>query len=362
MTKLQTVDIKLTSYIERDNLKKIKVAILGGTGAVGQKFVALLDNHPWFEISEITASSNSAGKTYESCTNWREITPIPERVRNIIIKNCDEKLNSQIVFSALDSSVAGDVEKLYAKNGHYIFSNSKNHRMSERSPILIPEINADHLQIIDPKNFIVTNANCTTTVLALAIYPIHQKYQITELIVTSMQAISGAGYPGPSANDIMNNVIPFIDGEEQKVETEIKKILGTVKNSTIVFDEICASAHCNRVPVFDGHTVTVSLKTKKKATIQEIENCYNDFSSITTNMGLPFAPKKLYNLFTANNRPQPKLDIFSDNAMAISIGRLRPCSILDYKLVALGHNTIRGAAGGSILNAEYCVKTKIISI
>jgi aspartate-semialdehyde dehydrogenase len=335
--------------------KKIPVGILGCTGAVGQKFIALLANHPWFTITDLAASENSAGKKYADHVNWHESTPIPADIAELIIKKCDAELTAKILFSGLDSGVAGTVEKHYAQQGNCVISNSKNHRMEPDVPLVIPEINPEHFCLIeqqksrsDSGGFIVTNPNCSTIVLALALYPIYQKFGLEKIIVTTMQAISGAGYPGVPSLDILGNVIPHIKDEEEKMQTELLKIFG---------DYACkVSAMCNRVPVQNGHTMTVSFTTKKKISANEIISSFEDYPQLN----LPSSPPKVVQYFAEPNRPQPILDLNSGDGMTVSVGNLRPCNALDWKLTAFGHNTIRGAAGAAILNAEYLVKNKFL--
>lgn len=342
-------------------MNKIKVGILGCTGAVGQKFIYLLQDHPWFEIAEIGASESSAGKLYTERVSWKEEGEIPVRVGEMTIKNCTAKFESKILFSALDSSVAGEIEESKANEGHYIISNSKNFRMSNNVPLVIPEINGEHLSIINSQTTpgkIITNPNCSTITMCIALHPVVQKFGVEKIIVTTMQAISGAGYPGVPSMDILGNIIPHISGEEDKIETEPKKIFGKLQNSAIEFAVMQISASCNRVPVFNGHTMSISFKT---AFPSEREEIIHELES-TTSLGLPSSPKNLIYYSNDPLRPQPLRDINADNGMAVTVGNLRKCNILDWKFTALGHNTIRGAAGAAILNAEYLVDKNLIEV
>lgn len=345
-------------------MDKIKVGILGCTGAVGQKFIALLEGHPLFEISGIAASEKSAGQKYGERVNWIETTPLPEAIAGMTIKNCTDDLDAKILFSALDSSVAGEVETEMAGRGYAVVSNSKNHRMDDNVPLLIPEINGDHFKLIDTQaskgtsgGFIITNPNCATVVLAITLAPLEEKFGIESVIVTTMQAISGAGYPGVASLDIMGNLIPHIGGgEEEKLETEPLKILGKLEGDKVKFADIKISAAVNRVPVRDGHTVSVSVKLKNKASKEDILKAFDEAETYD----LPFSPKKLIHYYDTPGRPRPLTDVNTENGMAITIGNLRECNVLDWKYTALGHNTIRGAAGAAILNAEYMVKNNLL--
>jgi aspartate-semialdehyde dehydrogenase len=343
--------------------KKIPVGILGCTGAVGQKFVSLLTNHPQFVITDLAASENSAGKKYIDCVKWHEPTPIPEDIASLTIKKCDSKLTAKILFSGLDSSVAGEIEENYAQQGYYVISNSKNHRLAPDVPLVIPEINSAHFALIkhqqqqlNSSGFIVTNPNCAIVVLALALYPIHKKFGLEKVIVTTMQAISGAGYPGVASLDILGNVIPHIKDEEEKIQIELLKIFGTLTNDKIVPADCKISAMCNRVPVQNGHTMAISFATKTTAAKEEIISSLQDYPTLN----LPSSPKKVVSYFADALRPQPLLDLNSGNGMTVSVGNLRACNVLDWKLTAFGHNTIRGAAGAAILNAEYLVQNKYL--
>ncbi|MDF1613155.1 aspartate-semialdehyde dehydrogenase [Stygiobacter electus] len=338
------------------NNNKINVAILGATGSVGQKFIELLSNHPWFNIAELAASDRSAGKKYSEATNWIMQTHLDKNIAEMIVQPCEPKLKSKIVFSALDASVAGEIEEAFAKNGYAVISNARNHRFDEDVPLVIPEINPEHLDLIYHQKFgsgfIVTNPNCSTIGLAMALKPLYDKFEIESVNVVTMQAVSGGGYPGVPSMDIIDNVIPFIGGEEDKMEKEPRKILGQLKNNKIEFADFKISASCNRVAVIDGHTEVVQIKFKNKPIKNEIINAWNNFSSEPQKFNLPFAPMNPVIYLENEKYPQPKLHRNLDKGMAVSIGRLRDCPIFDYKFVLLSHNTIRGAAGGTILIAE----------
>jgi len=344
--------------------EKIPVAILGATGSVGQKFVQLLANHPWFEIAELSASDKSAGKNYKDAVDWFLPSPLPESVGKILVQKCEPILKSKIVFSGLDSNVAGEVETEFAMAGYKVISNSKNHRMDDDVPLLIPEVNPDHLELIKTQKYgdgcIVTNPNCSVIGLTLALKPLLDNFGLEAVNVVTMQAISGAGHPRVVKLDIEDNVIPFIKGEESKVEIEPKKILGSLSHDKIIFNDFKVSAQCNRVNVRDGHTECVQVNLKKKASIDEIIQSWESFKSTPQKMNLPLAPLKPIHYSEDEAFPQPKHQRNADKGMAVSIGRLRKDSIFDYSFVILSHNTVRGAAGGAILCAELMKEKGII--
>lgn len=337
-------------------MKKIPVGILGATGSVGQRFVEILANHPWFEITALAASERSTGKPYREAVNWLMASPMPQTVSEMEVKPCLPNLNCEIVFSGLDSSVAGEIETSFAQAGYIVHSNARNHRMNADVPLLVPEVNSEHLQLAKeqryPKGKIVTNPNCSTIGLTLALKPLLDSFGLEAVGVVTFQAISGAGYPGVASMDIIDNVIPFIKGEEQKLETETHKILGIYRNGRIEPSSFKISAQCNRVPVQDGHLKCVSIKLKKRASKEEIISAWSSFTGAPQKLKLPMAPAKPIHYFHEETFPQPKLHRQLDKGMAVSIGRLRECALLDYKFVILSHNTIRGAAGGAVLNAE----------
>lgn len=335
--------------------KKIPVSILGATGSVGQRFIELLIDHPWFEVAELAASDRSAGKKYSEATNWIMQTPLPEKFANMIVKKCEPNHDSKIVFSGLDASVAGEIESEFAKNGYYVISNARNHRFDEDVPLMIPEVNPDHLELLKSQNYkggIVTNPNCSTIGMVLALKPLHDAFGIESVNVVTMQAVSGGGYPGVPSLDIIDNVVPFIGGEENKMETEPLKILGRLSSNKIDNARIVISAQCNRVAVIDGHLETVQVKFKSKPSKENIIKVWNEFKSLPQELNLPSAPIQPIKYFYEDKYPQPKIHRNIDKGMAASVGRLRECPIFDYKFVVLSHNTIRGAAGGTILIAE----------
>lgn len=338
--------------------ERIPVGVLGATGMVGQEFVSFLKDHPWFDLKWLGASDRSAGKRYHEATSWRLGGETPAYVRDVIVSDSVPNGAPKLVFSAMDASVATEIEQAFAKAGHVIVSNSRNHRMDADVPLLVPEANADHLELLQTQQrlrtwtgTIVTNPNCSTIVLVMALAPLKQ-FGIKKVIVTTMQAISGAGYPGVASLDILGNVVPFIGGEEPKMESETQKILGTFAGQKIVPLDAKVSAACNRVPVVDGHTICVSVEFEKKPTEAEIIAALNGFRGVPQLKQLPSAPEQPVVYMEQENRPQPRRDVERDNGMAVFVGRLRKCPVLDYKFVALGHNTVRGAAGAAVLNAE----------
>ena len=335
--------------------KKIHVAVLGATGAVGQKFVYLLQDHPTFDVAELVASPRNRGKRYAEAATWHETGEIPDTIANMKLKGIDESLDSQVLLSGLDSSVAGEAEEAYAKAGHMVISNAKNHRMDANVPLVIPEINAAHIHLVKEQPWsggIITNPNCSTMFLALALAPLHRAFGIKSVQVTTLQAISGAGYPGVPSMDILGNIVPYISGEEDKVETEANKILGAVENGTTVPAEFPVSAQCTRVPVADGHTESVSVELSEKVDVSRLREVMTAFTGPPQELGLPSAPENPLQIIDEPNRPQPLRDVSREGGMVTWIGRIRPCPVADYKMIVLGHNTIRGAAGAAILNAE----------
>ena len=337
----------------------IDVGILGATGAVGQQFVALLANHPWFKVTWLGASQRSEGKAYRDASAWRLPAPCPDDVAKQQVNAALPGHAPKLVFSGLDSSVAGEIEAAFAQAGHIIVSNSRNYRMETDVPLLIPEVNADHLALLKAqasgrgwKGAIVTNPNCVVIVVAMALAPLRQ-FGLKSAMITSLQAISGAGYPGVPSWDILGNVIPFIGGgEEEKIETETNKILGSLSGAAVSNHPVNVSAAVTRVPVQSGHTASMSVALEEKADADAVVAAWATFVGRPQDLELPSAPPQPIVYLTEANRPQPALDANRDGGMTISIGRLRRCPILDYKFVALGHNTIRGAAGAAILNAE----------
>lgn len=341
--------------------KKIPVAILGATGSVGQRFVELLLHHPWFEIVALAASERSAGKRYKDAVNWLMPTPLPASIAAMEVKPCTPDLPCSIVFSGLDASVAGEIESNFANAGYIVHSNARNHRMNADVPLLVPEVNANHLDVIHqqryPKGKIVCNANCSVIGLVIALKPLLDAFGLEAAHVVTLQSVSGAGYPGVASLDIMDNVVPYIGGEEQKLETETLKILGTYKNGKIEHNTFKISSQCNRVPVSDGHLECVSVKLKTKAKKEDIIAAWTQFKGQPQHLNLPLAPVQPIHYFHEDTYPQPKLHRLLDKGMAVSVGRLRECPLFDYKFVILSHNTIRGAAGEALLNAEFMLKT-----
>ena len=357
-------------------MKKFKVGILGATGMVGQNYIRLLENHPWFKITFLAASANSAGVTYAKATEgrWQMITPISESVKNIVVADAAEvelaKRKCDFVFSAFelpDKKAVIELEEKYAAAGLAVVSNASANRFSLDVPMIIPEINPEHLKIILEqkkhhnwsKGFIVVKPNCSLQSYLTPIFALNRAgYPVKKIFITTLQAASGAGYPGVASLDLIDNVVPFISGEEEKTEEEPLKILGQIKNGAFInFKDLVISAHCTRVPVTDGHTACVNILFKnKKPNREEIINIWRKFKALPQELKLPLAPSRPIIYLEAENRPQPRKDRDSERGMAVTVGRLRECKIFDYKFIALSHNTVRGAAGGGILNAELLVK------
>ena len=344
--------------------KRWPVAILGATGAVGQTFIRLLADHPWFEIAEVVASERSEGKTYAEAARWLE-GDMPPAVANMVVKSTDASgVRSPIAFSALDSSVAGTVERAFAEAGKFVLSNAKNFRMDEDVPLVIPEVNSDHMQLLDRqrrergwKGAIVTNANCAATVAAVALAPLEQKFGIDKLFLATMQAVSGAGYPGVPSLDILGNVIPYIADEEPKLELEMTKLLGRYSDGAVHPAPMQVSSHTNRVAVEHGHTVCITASFRRKITPEEAIETLRSWRGNEDTWNLPSRPPQPLVVTDEPNRPQPRKDVNAGAGMTVTVGRVRSDPILDIRMVALGHNTIRGAAGGSVLNAELLAAT-----
>ncbi len=337
---------------------RIEVGILDATGMVGQHFVKFLQGHPWFELKWLGASDRSAGKKYKDAMTWHLPGGVPASVADLTVEDCQPGSAPRLLFSAMDASVATEIERAFAQAGHIVVSNSKNHRMERDVPLLVPEINPDHLKLVPVqqrargwKGQIVTNPNCSTVGLTMGLGPL-KPFGITKVIVTTMQAISGAGYPGVASMDIMGNVIPFIGGEEEKMQAETQKILGAFHGDHIEPLAAKVSAQCNRVAVVDGHTETVSVELSAKPSEQELRRAMTEFSGVPQERKLPSAPPAPVIYLEESNRPQPRKDAERERGMAAFVGRLRPCPVLDWKFVVLSHNTIRGAAGAAVLNAE----------
>jgi aspartate-semialdehyde dehydrogenase len=340
-------------------MKKIKVGILGATGMVGQRFVQLLAEHPWFEIAALTASERSVGIPYGEACHWVVSGDVPAIAKEMVVQESKPGLACRLVFSAMPAQVAGPIEEEFASAGYAVSSNSRNHRMDPDVPLLVPEVNPDHLALIETqrrrrgwKGFIVTNPNCCAAPLVLALKPLWDRFGITTLNVVTMQALSGAGYPGVPSLDILDNVIPYIGGEEGKVESEPLKLLGRLEGKVIEEAEMIISAQCNRVATREGHLEAVSVKLRREASREEVVQALRDFRGPLQGMGLPSAPERPIMVREENDRPQPRLDRDEGKGMSVVVGRVRECPVLDYKFLVLGHNTIRGAAGAAILNAE----------
>jgi aspartate-semialdehyde dehydrogenase len=340
---------------------KIKVGVLGATGAVGQRFAQLLADHPYFDLVVVAASDRSAGKRYRDATKWILTEPMPDHLGEMIVQEMSTNLACELIFSALPTESARDWESRFAAAGYGVFSNASAHRMDDDVPLLIPEVNPDHLGLLAhqqakrgwERGFVVTNPNCTSIPMTMALAPLQPLFGIEAVIATSMQALSGAGYPGVPSLDAIDNVIPFVaESEEIKMNSEPNKMLGLWRGQKVEPAGINISAHCNRVPVSDGHLVTVSARFKHKASLGDILEAWQSWTPLPQQLNLPSAPQPPLVIRTEDNRPQPRLDRDAGKGMATSIGRLRPCSVMDVRFVALAHNTIRGAAGGSVLNAE----------
>jgi len=348
-------------------MERRKVGILGATGTVGQRFIQLLHNHPWFEISWLAASDRSAGKTFGDACRWKLDTPLPPHIAAMTVQpNTPELVVGElpkIIFAALDADVARDLEPKFAAAGCAVISNSSAFRMSSDVPLVIPEVNPDHLELIEQQiwrresgGYLVTNPNCSIIGLVLALKPIHERFGIEKIFVSTMQAVSGAGYPGVPSLDILGNVVPFIRNEEEKMEEEGAKLLGTLASTHIDPATFKLSAHCNRVAVEDGHTECVSLQLRTKATREDLLAAWAEFNPLST-AHLPTAPAQPIEFDSGVDRPQPRLDRMRGNGMSSVVGRLRPCSLFDWKFVVLSHNTLRGAAGAAVLNAELLART-----
>jgi aspartate-semialdehyde dehydrogenase len=340
--------------------KKWRAGVLGATGLVGQRLVKLLANHPWFELAEVAASERSSGKTYAEAARWHLDAPIPQTARDLVVKGLDPTLECDFVFSALDSSVAGGAEEDFARAGYPVVSNSKNHRMDPDVPLLIPEVNAAHLDAIplQQKNhgynggFIVTNPNCSTAGLVLVLKPLADAFGLEKVFAVTLQAVSGAGYPGVPFMDIHANVVPFISGEEEKMESEPQKLLGKWDGARFIDAGLGLSAHCNRVAVLEGHLECISVSLKKITSLNEVHEALRSFEVSSELASLPTAVRHPIVVLDGEDRPQPRRDVNAGNGMAAVVGRVRECPLLDVKLTLLSHNLVRGAAGAALLNAE----------
>src|SRR5260370_1918068 len=340
--------------------QKIPVGILGATGTVGQRFIQLLDQHPWFDVTWLAASDRSAGKPYAEATKWRLSSTLPEKLAQMRdAPGPPERGQLKVIVGAAAATAEKEIEPLFAEAGHAVVSNSSAFRMQEDVPLVIPEINGDHLPLLKTQKwyqknggFMVTNPNCSAMGLALVLAPLHRKFGVEKVFVVTMQAVSGAGYPGVPSLDILGNVIPYIAGEEPKMEAETRKLLGSLDGARVTDAEIAVSAHCNRVAVEDGHTESVSIKLSQPAQSEEIIAAWNEFRCLPQKLKLPTAPEQPVVYESAPDRPQPRLDVNRGRGMTAVVGRLRPCNIFDWKFSLLSHNVIRGAAGAAVLNGE----------
>jgi aspartate-semialdehyde dehydrogenase len=336
-----------------------KIGILGATGVIGQRFIQLLENHPWFEITWLAASDKSSGKTYGEATKWKLETPLPTRIAEMMVSPASPDGAPGVIFAALDTDIARELEPKFAAAGCAVISNSSAFRMQADVPLVIPEVNPDHLNLLETQGwrkqsggYIVTNPNCSAIGLVLALKPLADRFGLESVFVSTMQAVSGAGYPGVASLDILGNVVPYIKGEEEKLEAETLKLLGKLSGNSVRPLNARVSAHCNRVPVEDGHTESVSIKLTARATRQDILAAWSEFAPLAS-YALPIAPSQPIEWSAADDRPQPRLDRMRGNGMAATVGRLRPCSLLDWKFTVLSHNTIRGGAGAAVLNGEF---------
>ena len=342
----------------REIAKRIDVGLLGATGLVGQEFVAKLESHPWFNLTWLGASQRSEGRRYAGVVRWRLPTIRPVAVEELVVDSVTPGRAPRLVFSGLDAAVAGEVEAAFAEAGHIVVSNARNYRMEPDVPLVVPEVNPDHLQLLSQQaavrkwsGRIVTNPNCSTIVLSMALAPLRQ-FSLRSVNVTTLQAVSGAGYPGVASLDIVGNVIPFIGGEEEKMETETQKILGCYKAGFVEPHPVRVSAHTTRVGVVNGHTEMVSVGFETPPKTDDLRQAFRDFAGRPQHEQLPSAPPQPLVYLEEADRPQPRLDVDRGGGMTVSVGRLRPCSVLNYKFVILGHNTVRGAVGTALLNAE----------
>ena len=338
---------------------KTPIGILGATGVVGQRFIQMLEHHPWFEVAWLAASDRSEGKTYAEAVRWRLKTPIPANIAAMKVSPATPEGAPKVIFAALDASIAAEMEPRFAQAGCAVVSNSSALRMQTDVPLVIPEVNAGHIKLIDTQawrkqsgGYVVTNPNCSAIGLVLALAPLQQRFVLEAVMAVTMQAVSGAGYPGVASLDILGNVIPYIRNEEEKMEEETQKLLGRVNGTRVIPAEFAMSAQCNRVAVEDGHTESISIRLKTKAKPEEIIAAWNNFRGEPQELKLPSAPERPVVYLEANDRPQPRFDIDMGAGMTTVVGRLRPCGVLDWKFTVLSHNPIRGAAGAAVLNAE----------
>jgi aspartate-semialdehyde dehydrogenase len=350
--------------------EKLRVGVLGATGTVGQRFVELLAGHSWFELTALTASEASAGRKYADACRWLLSSDIPAGVADMVVRETAPTIDCDVVFSALPGDQAGPVEEAFATAGYGVFSNASAHRRDPDVPLLIPEVNPDHLALVATQQarrnweqgFIVTNPNCSAVMLTMALSPLHATFGLRSVLVSTMQGLSGAGYPGVPSLDALDNVIPFIGGEEEKLSYEPRKMLGKVHGGEVESAAFPISAHCNRVPAREGHLETVSIALQRSATPQEIIDVWRDWRPLPQQLGLPTAPQPPIVVRPEPDRPQTRLDRDAGQGMAVSVGRVRACDVLDIKFIVLGHNTLRGAAGASVLNAELMLAQGMLSM
>lgn len=348
--------------------EKIRVGVLGATGAVGQRFVELLADHPWFKLTALAASDASAGRPYGDACRWLLSSDMPSHVADMIVHETTPTIDCDLTFSALPGSLAGPVEENFASAGYGVFSNASAHRQDPDVPLLIPEVNPDHLSLIATqrprrgweRGFIITNPNCSAVMLTMALAPLHSEFGLRSVLVSTMQGLSGAGYPGVPSLDALDNVIPFIGGEEEKLSLEPRKMLGKIRGESVEFANFAISAHCNRVPAREGHLETVSVALENPAKPEDFLEAWCDWSPLPQQLNLPTAPQPPLIVRTEPDRPQTRLDRDAGRGMAVSVGRVRTCEVLDIKFIVLGHNTVRGAAGASVLNAELMVAQGMI--
>jgi aspartate-semialdehyde dehydrogenase len=351
---------KIKTYRFHPNMSnKLPVGILGATGIVGQRFIQMLERHPWFEVAWLAASDRSEGRAYAEAARWRLKTAIPADVAQMTVAPAKPEGAPKIIFAALDAGIARELEPQFADAGCAVITNSSALRMQSDVPLVIPEVNGDHIRLIEKQpwrgksgGYVVTNPNCSAIGLVLALAPLHRAFTLETVMAVTMQAVSGAGYPGVASLDILGNVIPYIAKEEEKMEEETQKLLGTLNGSRVDPAPFAMSAQCNRVAVEDGHTESVAIRLKKKAAPEEIIAAWNDFRAEPQQLHLPSAPDQPVIYMTAPDRPQPRFDVDLGAGMSTAVGRLRKCNVLEWKFTVLSHNTIRGAAGAALLNAE----------
>ncbi len=341
----------------------LRAAILGATGAVGQTFVRLLSRHPQFEVVSLVASERSAGKPYREAARWLQAETLDERIGGLVVDDVDAAPDAHVVFSGLDASVAGDVEADWARRGYAVVSNARNYRLDPTVPLLIPEVNPDHVALVDRQSwagadgapsggFIVTNPNCSTVGLVMALKPLDDAFGVQAVHVVTMQALSGAGYPGVASLDALGNVVPFIGGEEEKMAVETRKLLGTLGPDGVVDSEVVVSAQCHRVPVVDGHLEAVSVRLAGRPSAADVTAALREWKNPLAGRDLSTSPETPILVTDDPSAPQPRTHVHLGGGMTVTVGRVQDCPVLGVKFVVLSHNTVRGAAGGAILNAE----------